>query len=299
MSTKDLSLIVKDLELAKDIQSFNQLLDTPPKQEWVKQNPYIKSNGKPLDYIPVSIYRKLLRDIFQHFNIEVLDSKVVFNAIQVTVRIHYLHPVSGEWRYVDGIGAMSMQTDKGAKAMDAGSLKNDAVQKAAPAAKSYAMKNALSELGDIFGGGLNSDVEYQMEEIYSDPKPEFTIEMVDDKLAGVIDPKEVRQIFGEVEKEWSVSVEVKNKFLARYNELRKTAKTPKATAEPPSNVPSPPAETSKKATNGHDPEVIRSINACEFVEGLNAIYKELHDKGIAKQYLPHLSNRKKQIENAN
>ena len=51
----------------------------------------------------------------------------------------------------DGIGAAPIQTDKGAGATDWNAVKTDGVQKAAPAAESYAVKDAAEKFGKIFG----------------------------------------------------------------------------------------------------------------------------------------------------
>jgi hypothetical protein len=52
---------------------------------------------------------------------------------------------------VDGIGAAPIQTDKGAGATDWNAVKTDGVQKAAPAAETYAVKDAAEKFGKIFG----------------------------------------------------------------------------------------------------------------------------------------------------
>jgi len=75
--------------------------------------------------------------------------------VVVTVRLHYQNPVDGEMRYQDGIGACPMQTAKDAGATDFSQIKSDAVMKAAPAAESYAIKDAAEKLGKLFGKDLN------------------------------------------------------------------------------------------------------------------------------------------------
>ena len=55
----------------------------------------------------------------------------------------------------DGVGAAPLQTDKGAGAIDFNKIKNDAVMKAAPAAESYAVKDATEKIGKLFGKDLN------------------------------------------------------------------------------------------------------------------------------------------------
>lgn len=146
--TLNLAKICTDLGLKKDIETFNELLNKQPKKEWIKQL-------QGIHYIPISVHEKLLRTIFQQYNIEIKEVKSIFNAILVTVRVHYLHPVTGVWMFHDGVGAVGAQTDQGSKAADMSAIKSDAVMKAAPAAESYAIKDACEKFGDLFGANLN------------------------------------------------------------------------------------------------------------------------------------------------
>jgi hypothetical protein len=76
------------------------------------------------------------------------------NAVQAIVRLHVQDPITGEWDWQDGVGAAPIQTRKGA-GNDASQVLHDAIVKAAPAAKSYAIKDAAECLGRIFGKDLN------------------------------------------------------------------------------------------------------------------------------------------------
>ncbi len=55
----------------------------------------------------------------------------------------------------DGIGASPIQTAKGSAATDFTQVNTSAVQMAAPAAESYALKDAAEKLGRIFGKDIN------------------------------------------------------------------------------------------------------------------------------------------------
>jgi hypothetical protein len=55
----------------------------------------------------------------------------------------------------DGLGAAPIHTKSGAKAMDWNEVNADSVMKAAPAAESYAVKDAAEKIGRIFGKDLN------------------------------------------------------------------------------------------------------------------------------------------------
>ena len=146
-----IKVIASELELKGKIETFNQLLSKEPRPSWVRTHPF----QKKLKYIPIEIIEEMLRKIFQQFDIEVKQVQPLFNSVQVTVRVNYLHPITNTWRYVDGVGAVNVQTDKGASAADLGAIKANAIQLAVPAAKSYAIKDAVENLGTIFGANLN------------------------------------------------------------------------------------------------------------------------------------------------
>lgn len=139
------------LEHKKNVEAYNKLLDTNPPNSWVKKHP-MHNNVK---YLPIQVHEELLRRIFQEYNIEVKEVQQLFHSIQVTVRVNYLHPVTNKWLFVDGVGAQNVQTDKGQSASDLSKVKSNAVMLAVPAAKSYAIKDALETLGALFGGNLN------------------------------------------------------------------------------------------------------------------------------------------------
>ena len=80
---------------------------------------------------------------------------MIANSVVVTVRLHYQDVLSNETLWQDGIGAAPLQTDSGAGAIEWDKVKNDAVMKAAPAAESYAVKDAAEKIGKIFGKDLN------------------------------------------------------------------------------------------------------------------------------------------------
>ena len=109
----------------------------------------------PSEYLPIDKVEVLLDYIFQEWKIEVLSTQALFNSICVTVRLHYVNPTNGQWYFHDGVGAAAVQVDKGAMAGDLSAIKSSAVQMAAPAAKSYAMKDAAQHLGKLFGRDLN------------------------------------------------------------------------------------------------------------------------------------------------
>ena len=130
---------------------LNMILNNPPKSEWLKKHPMARN----VVYLPIERVEYLLTCIFVQWRVEIKELKMIANSIVTTVRLHVLDPVSGQWTYQDGVGASPVQTDKGASATDFAKVKNDAVMKAAPASKSYAIKDAAEQLGKLFGKDLN------------------------------------------------------------------------------------------------------------------------------------------------
>lgn len=130
---------------------LNLLLNQPVPENWIKKHPLAAN----VSYIPIEKVEFLLTRIFQQWKAEVISYSQLFNSVACHVRLHYLNPINGQWSFQDGLGAVGIQTDKGAAASDMNAIKQDAVMKALPAAESYAIKDAAEKLGEIFGKNLN------------------------------------------------------------------------------------------------------------------------------------------------
>lgn len=204
-----------DLDQAAKQTELNRLLNCNPKPEWIKQNKFANNSS----YMPVGIVEYLLTSIFTKWRLEVKQVQVIANSVQVTVRLHVLDPISGEWDWQDGIGASPIQTKKDAAATDFSQVTTAAVQMAAPAAESYAFKDAAEKFGKLFGKDLNrsDDMNYSG--------------MMESRLTGIeikTLPEELMLVIEESDKD-SLSVLYKNnpqyhtnpKFMQLLNE-RKT-----------------------------------------------------------------------------
>jgi hypothetical protein len=130
---------------------FMALMNQEPKKEWVKTHPFIKG----YNYLPIDRIEYLLKTIFKSYKIEITGQGQSFNGVWVTVRVHYLHPVTGEWLFHDGIGASQLQTAKGTSPADLANINNGALQMAFPVAKTVAIKDAADHFGRLFGADLN------------------------------------------------------------------------------------------------------------------------------------------------
>lgn len=140
-----------DLELKDDQNKLNILLNQPPKASWIKDHPFARG----VKYIPIGRIEYLLTRLFIKWWVEIKSIQTIANSCVVTIRLHYQNVENNEWSRQDGIGAAPIQTEKDSGAMDWNKVRTDSVMKAAPAAESYAIKDAAEKIGKIFGKDLN------------------------------------------------------------------------------------------------------------------------------------------------
>lgn len=127
------------------------ILNQQPPASWIKTHPFIKG----YNYLPIDKIEFLLKRIFKRYRIEILREGTSFNGVYVVVRVHYLHPVTNEWDFHDGIGAVQLQTAKGTSPSDLININNGALSMAYPIAKTIAIKDACDHFGTTFGSDLN------------------------------------------------------------------------------------------------------------------------------------------------
>lgn len=149
----DKEMVIKETDLAI-------LLNAEPWEGWVRDHPTIKTKNEkgeyvPLKFIPISIIEYLLTRIFGFWKVEIKNTSLLANSVKCEVRLWYKHPITGDWEWSDGVGASPLQTDAGKGAVDFNYLKSGSVMMAAPAAESYAIKDAAEKLGALFGKDLN------------------------------------------------------------------------------------------------------------------------------------------------
>ena len=130
--------------------ALQALLNHSPKADWIKVHPYVKNK-----YIPIERIEWLMTKLFLNWRVEIKSITTIANSVVAIITLHYQDPINQEWNKQDGVGASPIQTDKDAGATDFSRVKTDAVMKAAPAAESYAVKDAAEKIGKIFGKDLN------------------------------------------------------------------------------------------------------------------------------------------------
>ena len=177
-----------DLQEAFKTDQLNLLLNQPPKKEWVKDHPFAKN----VKYLPIDKVEFMLTKIFGEWRVEILSEGQMFNSVYVKVRLHYKRPTDGEWSFHDGLGAVGVQTDKGASASDLNAIKQDAIMKALPAAESYAVKDAAEKLGVLFGKDLNRKETMAYEASFTEVNEKMLYELLEEK-ADKLTPTEYKQ----------------------------------------------------------------------------------------------------------
>lgn len=154
--------VILDKEAAIMQDQFKYILNQPPHESWLKVNQYA-NNSK---YLPIDKVEYLLDTLFQEWKIEILETKQIFSAVQVSIRLHYKNPANGAWMFHDGIGACELQTASGSGVLkpDFSNINKGAVEMAVPKAKSEAIKDASHHLGKLFGRDVNrkNTIEYKM-----------------------------------------------------------------------------------------------------------------------------------------
>ena len=147
--------LVSDIGEAFKNDQFKLLVNQEPPQNWLKVNKYANNSV----YVPIDKVEYLLDKIIQHWKVEILETKPLFNSVMVTIRLHYKHPIDGNWYFHDGVACKELQTkkDSGVLKPDFSNINSGATEIAAPIAKTMAIKDACDHLGDIFGANLNRE----------------------------------------------------------------------------------------------------------------------------------------------
>ncbi len=189
------------------------ILNQQPPASWVKTHPFIKG----YNYLPIDKIEYLMKRIFKRYRIEILREGTSFNGVYVVARVHYLHPITNEWDFHDGIGAVQLQTAKGTSPADLANINNGALSMAFPIAKTIAIKDAADHFGTTFGSDLNRKDTLQ----YS----------ADNKLAEVAKTKEEERLEKLIEKAKDLATlerlkahlteNLNNQYEIKWNQLSK------------------------------------------------------------------------------
>ena len=158
---------ITNLERVAETDKLTELLNSEPPTIWIKKNKYA---GNSL-YLPIDKIEYLLKTLIKRYKIEVTGQGTAFNGVWVTVRVHYVDMITGNWEFHDGIGSEAIQTKAGTSASDLINITQGAISIAFPKAKTAAIKDACHHFGRLFGSDLNRESEsdlYEVPEVISD-----------------------------------------------------------------------------------------------------------------------------------
>ena len=97
---------ITNLERVAETDKLTELLNSEPPTIWIKKNKYA---GNSL-YLPIDKIEYLLKTLIKRYKIEVTGQGTAFNGVWVTVRVHYVDMITGNWEFHDGIGSEAIQT---------------------------------------------------------------------------------------------------------------------------------------------------------------------------------------------
>lgn len=203
-TSKDLIKIIDSGDnsplLFEKMGEMKEILNQNPNKAWVKNHPFAQG----VLYLPIDKVETMLDMIFQQWRVEILSINQLAQSICCTVRLHYLNPITKEWSYHDGVGAVPLKTDKGFSAADLSHIKSDAVATGAPAAKSFAIKDAAEHLGKLFGRDLNRKDTVAYKSLYGNASDENWVA----ELKSAENLNELRKIWNKIPKEIQADEEV-------------------------------------------------------------------------------------------
>ena len=216
---KDLVKLVDDGRLTevKDKDAFRSYLSNDPPAQWIKPHPLTKG----VDYLPIDKVEALLDTLFQDWEVEIKSVNQLAQSICAVVRLHYRHPVSGDWMYHDGVGATPLKTDKGFTAADLAHIKSDAVSTGAPAAVSFAVKDAAERIGNIFGRNLNRKDTVSLSGIYNVSEDGYQVADAVNQLDKATTMAELKSVWSQLSPILRANAQVlsaKNQAKEKFNE---------------------------------------------------------------------------------
>lgn len=139
-------------ERIKKLHYFNQLLNIPPDEQYVKPIPFApaNSNGEKPKHLEIGYVLFLLDTFFMgdwstcNFKWELKQ-----NTFVGSLDLVYFHPILGKYITRSGIAG------KDAKLLETGHIKSKQLEGAPGNVKSVALRNAAKDIGVAFGRNLN------------------------------------------------------------------------------------------------------------------------------------------------
>ena len=88
---------ISNLERVGEMDKLTELLNQDPPISWIKTNKYAGSSK----YLSIDKVEYLLKTLIKKYKIEILSTSSAFNGVVVTVRVHYVDMITGNWEFPD------------------------------------------------------------------------------------------------------------------------------------------------------------------------------------------------------
>lgn len=154
-------LLAAEMSDRDKLDYYNGMLNREPNKAWLLPHP----TATHVKYLSIGRVEWLLTQLFKDWRVKILNQQVMANSVVVTVRLEVVHPITGKLTWHDGIGAAPIHTKKNKGATEFDFVLTDSVMKAAPAAKSYAIKDAAEHFGKVFGRDINRSDQIAYEDL--------------------------------------------------------------------------------------------------------------------------------------
>lgn len=214
------SKIDKLVKAEKYEEAYELIDSSEPPKEWILELPSKSSPGETYKALPIDLMEAAMRRIFGSAGIETINQPTIVSdkgrfAVTVVVSYYYnAFELKSFPKTVDGIATVSC---------------NDIslLELASPKASTMAVKNAIKQLGGLFGKYLNrpvEDVEFPGEEQEIKLTPEELAKNIAQKLLSCKTYDELKS-YRLVVFDKKMPLELQSLYENRLRELAKTAKS--------------------------------------------------------------------------
>lgn len=239
--TQDMTKIngrsLSEIVEAKDLESFQKLLNLTPPKNWVEEHPHVKNHL----YIPISRTEMSLDEMFFGlWKTTNYETKIIGNEIAGSILLHVYHPILKEWLTRTGAAGVMIQyeaweTDEKGKRITGADgkwvrRKNkptdidakilNTVVKDYPHLLTECTKNAAKKFGKRFGRDLNREKQAGDYFPITEQLSVVEVEEVEQQFATASTETELRTLWSK-NKHWHNNIQITSLFFKRYQQFQK------------------------------------------------------------------------------
>ena len=147
----------KEIQQVKDtMDGLYKTLSKKPDPKHIKKNKYANNSN----YVEIGYIEAQLDRLFLSWDWIVDSVQLIANGIVVTGKL-VVKTVNGNTITRSGVAGVEIQTLKNATSLTPETISSKALDRDPGRAEAYALKNAASKLGNVFGRGLNRDFNHE------------------------------------------------------------------------------------------------------------------------------------------